>query len=102
MGRWILEVSGENDMAGLSPNERDYARCGHLTAKRPENGSFDGKISGISRSEAIFGLAKVGFPARVPESLNLGGILLVDARVAQLDRVSASEAEGCGFDPRLA
>ena len=24
------------------------------------------------------------------------------ARVAQLDRVSASEAEGCGFDPRRA
>jgi hypothetical protein len=24
------------------------------------------------------------------------------ARVAQLDRASASEAEGCGFDPRLA
>jgi hypothetical protein len=24
------------------------------------------------------------------------------ARVAQLDRASVSEAEGCGFDPRLA
>ena len=31
-----------------------------------------------------------------------GAAVLRCARVAQLDRASASEAEGCGFDPRRA
>ena len=29
-------------------------------------------------------------------------LIIAFARVAQLDRASASGAEGCGFDPRLA
>ena len=37
--------------------------------------------------------------ARTPGSI---GVSVRFARVAQLDRASASGAEGCGFDPRLA
>ena len=36
--------------------------------------------------------------SRVPGLRKVGDV----ARVAQLDRASASGAEGCGFDPRLA
>jgi hypothetical protein len=42
------------------------------------------------------------WPEKQFEPGQLCGILATVARVAQLDRVSASEAEGCGFDPRRA
>ena len=61
---------------------------------------------------------RICLPARLPgaydaqndssqlDTAKVGAVQIINfkssARVAQLDRVSASEAEGCGFDPRRA
>src|ERR1035437_8492780 len=49
-------------------------------------------------------VTKVGYKSKVLPGLNVSKVINLQlfARVAQLDRASASEAEGCGFAPRHA
>src|ERR1035437_1345703 len=49
-------------------------------------------------------VTKEGYKSKLSAGFDMNQVvnLQLFARVAQLDRASASEAEGCGFDPRHA
>src|SRR5262245_41007706 len=86
----IDQVRCHDERRGNCHSDKDRAEI-HVLFNSPD----DDPPSSVSEREE---LSRISF-AVWGKSAYAGGLA---ARVAQLDRASASGAEGCGFNPRLA